>query len=150
MSTQHLSVARPAGPDAEPPVLSAALSYGPVTVIQLSGELDMSTEHLITELVARVCQEHPSQVILDMAEVSFFCAAGITALLHARNTIKDAGGEVVLRHPSRITMRSLTTTGTAGIFPIDWHSVPSNGDRPSAPVVSCVASTGGAARHTAR
>lgn len=146
MSTQHLSVARPAGPDAEPPVLSAALSYGPVTVIRLSGELDMSTEHLITELVARVSQEHPSQVILDMAEVSFFCAAGITALLHARNTIKDAGGELLLRRPSTITMRILTTTGTAAILPIDWHSVPSNGERPSTPAELCAAPTGGAAR----
>lgn len=64
--------------------------------------------------------------------------------------IKDAGGEVVLRCPSRITMRILTTTGTAAVFPIDWHSVPGNGERPSTPVVSCAAPTGGAARHAVR
>jgi len=129
MSTQHLSVARPAGSDAEPRVLSLALTCGPITVIELSGDVDMSTAHLITELVTRVSEKHPSQVILDMTEVSFFCAAGITALLHAHGTIKDAGGELLLRHPSTITMRILTTTGTAAIFPIDRHSVPRNRKR---------------------
>jgi len=127
MSTQYLSVTRPAGPDA--PVLSLALTCGPITVVELSGDVDMSTAHLITELATRVCERHPSQVILDMTEVSFFCAAGITALLHARNTIKDAGGKLLLRHPSTITMRILTATGTADIFPIDRHSVPRNGKR---------------------
>lgn len=124
MSTQYLSVARLAGPDAERPVLSMALSSGPVSVIELSGDVDMSTAHLITELVTHVAKRRPLQVIIDMTEVSFFCAAGITALLHARNTIKDVGGKLLLRHPSTITMRILTTTGTADIFPIDRHSVP--------------------------
>jgi anti-sigma B factor antagonist len=123
MSTQHLSVTRPAGPEAEPPVLSLALTCGPITVIELSGDVDMSTAHLITELVTRVSEKHPSQVILDMTDVSFFGAAGITALLHARRTTKDSGGELLLRHPSRITMRILTTTGAAAIFPIDGHGV---------------------------
>lgn len=122
MSTKYLSVVgQAAGHVAEFPVLSLALRCGPITVIELSGDIDMSTTHLITNLVTDVAKNSPSRVILDMTEVTFFCAAGINALLHARETIKDAGGELLLRHPSKITMQILTMTRTADVFPIDRH-----------------------------
>jgi anti-anti-sigma factor len=89
-----------------------------VTVIELCGELDMSTTHLITELIAYVAESSPSHVILDMTEVSFFCAAGLNALLQAQKTIKDAGGQFLLRNPSATTSSILTITGVAGIFQI--------------------------------
>lgn len=124
MSTQYLSVTMVDVYDTEPPLLSVTLTCGPVTVIELCGDVDMSTTHLITELVIHVAKSSPSQVILDMAEVSFFCAAGLTALLHARKTINDAGGRLVLRNPSATTRLILATTRTADIFQIDRHSVP--------------------------
>jgi len=124
MSTKYLSVVgQAAGHVAEFPVLSLALRCGPITVIELSGDIDMSTTHLITDLVTDVAKNSPAQVVLDMTEVSFFCAAVLNALLHARETIKDAGGELLLRHPSKITMQILTMTRTAGVFPIDRHCV---------------------------
>jgi anti-anti-sigma factor len=86
-----------------------------VTVIELCGDLDMSTTHLITELIAHVANS-PSQVILDMAGVSFICAAGLNALLHAQKTIKEAGGRLLLRDPSATTKHILSITGTADIF----------------------------------
>ena len=122
MSTQYLPVPVVAGRGAEPPLLSLALTCGPVTVIELCGDLDMSTTHLITELVTHVAMNRPSQVIFDMAEVSFFCAAGLNCLLHARKAINDAGGRLVLRYPSAMTRHILALTGTADIFPVDRHS----------------------------
>jgi anti-anti-sigma factor len=124
MSTQYLSVPVVAEHDAEPPLLSLALTCGPVTVIELCGDIDMSTTHLITELVTHVAKNSPSQVILDMSGVSFFCAAGLNALLHAQKTIKDVGGWLLLRNPSATTRHILTVTRTADIFQLDRHSGP--------------------------
>jgi anti-sigma B factor antagonist len=123
MSTEYVSGYDLAGHDAELPLLSLAVACGPVTVIELSGDVDMDTTHLITELVGHVVEKRPSQVVFDMTKVSFFCAAGITVLLRAHKTIKDAGGELLLRRPSRITLHVLTVTRTADTFQIDGHSV---------------------------
>jgi anti-anti-sigma factor len=124
MSTDYLSVPVVCGHDAEVTLLSLTLTCGPMTVVELSGDLDMSTTHLITELVTHIAKSSPSQVILDMADVNFFCAAGLNALLHAQNTIKDAGGQFVLRNPSATTEQILTITRTADVFQIDRQSIP--------------------------
>ncbi len=118
MSTQQLTVPPPALDDA--PLLSVELvGCGPVTVIVVAGDLDMTTAHLLTELIEQVVVEHPSRVVLDMAGVSFFCADGLRALLHARTTITAAGGRLVLRAPSATTRRVLTITGTDHLFPLE-------------------------------
>jgi anti-sigma B factor antagonist len=104
---------------AEPQLLCLALTCGPVTIIELRGVVDMDTAHSIMELVNQVAKSSPSLVILDMGEISFFCAAGLRALLKAQKRIKEAGGQLRLRDPSPATRRVLTITGTADTFPID-------------------------------
>ena len=91
----------------------------PPTVIEISGEIDLATAHLITELVEHVTRHRPAQVILDMANVRFFCADGLRALLHARATITATDGQLLLRAPSAQTWRVLTITRTEHLFPLD-------------------------------
>jgi anti-sigma B factor antagonist len=90
-----------------------------VTVVELRGDLDMSTTHLITELITHVARSSPSDVVVDMTEVSFFCAAGLNALLRAQKMVTEAGGQFLLRNPSATTSLILTITGTTKIFRID-------------------------------
>jgi anti-anti-sigma factor len=54
-----------------------------------------------------------------MANVSFFCADGLRALLHARATVTAADGQLLLRAPSAKTRRVLTITKTEHLFPHD-------------------------------
>jgi anti-anti-sigma factor len=99
------------------PVLSLWLTcHGEVTVIGISGELDLATIHLLTELVDRVAADRPARVVLDMAHVTFFCAAGLTALLQAQETIVGMGGQLMLQAPSRITRQVLALTATDRVF----------------------------------
>ena len=95
------------------------------TVIEISGEVDMNTAHLITELVEHVARHSPTQVVLDMAKVRFFCAEGLRALLQARATVTAAGGQLFLRDPSRSTRRVLTITATDDLFPHHANAGPS-------------------------
>jgi anti-sigma B factor antagonist len=102
--------------DEEPPLSLDLSSHGTVTVIRVSGELDMSTAHLLTDLVETVAASRPARVVVDMAEVTFLCAAGLGALITARDMILAAGGQLVLRAPSPQTRRILTITQTYCLF----------------------------------
>jgi anti-anti-sigma factor len=129
MSTQQLAVPlqlRPAGA----PLLCLELARDcAAAVITIRGELDISTAHLLTELVEHFVTERPARVVLDIAMVSFFCADGLRALIHTRGTVIAAGGRLVLRAPSAQTRRVLTITGTDHLFAVDSCAV--------RPVVNC-------------
>jgi anti-anti-sigma factor len=122
MSTEQLSVPVTPTHDGEALLSLDLLCCDSRTIIEVSGELDMNTAHLLTELVEHAAQHRPTQIILDMANVTFFCAEGINALLRARATITAIGGQLLLRDPSPKTSRVLTITGTKNLFPLDTTS----------------------------
>jgi anti-anti-sigma factor len=118
----HVASVKPIGPEPvlpEPILTVRLISWGNPTVIEINGEIDLNTAHLVTELVDHVARHRPTQVILDMAGVSFFCADGLRALLQARTTVTAAGGRLLLRAPSPRTCRVLTITRTGHLFGFD-------------------------------
>ncbi|MGS2617140.1 STAS domain-containing protein [Micromonospora sp. LZ34] len=86
-------------------ILSLAVAAeGPAVVVEVRGPLDMDTVDLLVDLVDKVMAGPPLAVlVLDLSGVSFFCAAGITALLTVRRRVAAEGCALVLRKPSRIT-----------------------------------------------
>jgi anti-anti-sigma factor len=108
-------LARPA------PRLSLRTTHdGPAVVIQLSGELDPATVPLLTELVAETARRRSAvRLVLDLAGVTFFCAAGIHAFLAARRCVVATGGALVLRAPSPAVRRVLAITGDDRHFAIE-------------------------------
>jgi anti-anti-sigma factor len=127
MSTEQPRVPLTVDPNGDgPPIMSLALSnHSPVTVITVCGELDADTAPHLTELVERVAAGRPKQVIIDMADVTFFGAAGLTTLLQANDIITSAGGRLLLRSPSPHTQRILAITATDRLFQ------PATSDAPS-------------------
>ncbi|KAB1912094.1 STAS domain-containing protein [Micromonospora sp. AMSO31t] len=83
---------------------------GATTRIRVAGEIDMSNAHLLVELVASLARRPPVTVEVDLSEVTFFCAHGISALLRARRLLADRGGRLTLRDPSSIVRRILGIT----------------------------------------
>jgi anti-anti-sigma factor len=122
MSISQVSVAEQVGRDAEPLLSVHLAGRGHVTVIEVTGELDLSTVHLLAELVEHVARARPASVVLDMAKVSFFCAAGLRVVLNAQDTIAAAGGRLVLRAPSPCTWRVLRITATTHRFALDTRT----------------------------
>ena len=116
MSIQQMSVPVTVRSDEEPFLSLDLSSDGTVSVIRVSGELDMSTAHLLTDLVKIVAASRPARVVVDMAEVTFLCADGLRALITARDMILAAGGQLVLAAPSPQTQRILTITQTYCLF----------------------------------
>jgi anti-anti-sigma factor len=116
MSIQQMSVPVTVRSDDEPLLSLDLSSDGTVSVIRVSGELDMSTAHLLTDLVETVAASRPARVVVDMAEVTFLCATGLGALIAARDMVLAAGGQLVLRAPSPQTRLILTLTQTYCLF----------------------------------
>jgi anti-anti-sigma factor len=84
------------------------ITCGPATVIALSGDVDQDTTYLFVDLAKCVAREWtPPRLVLDLAEVTFFGAAGLRALVRVRDLVTAAGGELLLRDPSCITRRVL-------------------------------------------
>jgi anti-anti-sigma factor len=124
MSVQQAPVPSIRNHDAEPMLSLRLASCGDPTVIEISGEVDLSTAHLLTELVEHVADNRPARVVLDMANVNFFCANGLRALLHARAAVTAATGQLLLRAPSAKTRRVLTITRTDHLFPLEATVAP--------------------------
>jgi anti-sigma B factor antagonist len=115
----------------EEPLVSLELTvHGTVTVITVSGELDMSTASLFTDMVEAIAMRS-ARVVVDMARVTFLCATGLRGLIQARNQISARGGRLVLRAPSRPTRRMLMITRTDCLFPLAGDLFPLAGDATS-------------------
>lgn len=106
-------------PAGEPILCVAATSAGPITLIRASGEVDMSSAHLLVDMVALVAaRPAPQQVALDMSEVTFFGAHGISALLRARHLVTCAGGVLTLPAVSPTVRYILGVTGVGDLLGI--------------------------------
>ncbi|MET8836064.1 STAS domain-containing protein [Micromonospora sp. NPDC004540] len=117
MSVQHAR--QPAVPeDTDPPILSLALAReGPAVVVEVGGPLDMATAHPLVDLVDRLMSGQPPPVlVLDLSGVTFFCAAGVNALLTVRRRAGSGGCTLVVRRPSRITVAVLDIVGLRDEF----------------------------------
>jgi anti-anti-sigma factor len=78
----------------------------------------MSNAHLLTELAEDILRDKPPRLVLDLPRVTFFCAAGVRALLRIRRAVTAGAGQLILRDPSPITLRVLAITGMLHQFAI--------------------------------
>jgi anti-sigma B factor antagonist len=95
-------IARPAPPDA--------------TVVTVRGEVDMLTSALLRDRLLPHMRDAARHVIIDLTGVSFLAAAGLTVLVHARQTAAVAGVTVSLVASTRQVLLPLRITGLDGMF----------------------------------
>ncbi|MEU4475346.1 STAS domain-containing protein [Micromonospora sp. NPDC023888] len=89
---------------------------GSAKLITVSGEVDMSNAHLLTELVGFVCRQSVPVIALDLSAVRFFGAHGVSALLQAQDIATEARAAVLLRDPAPCVTYILATTGALRSF----------------------------------
>lgn len=111
MSSIHLTPVRPRAEPAEPIMTLALESDGPVPLITVAGEVDMSTAHLISELAEHVLARSPVRLVLDLSQVTFFSAHGISALLRTRHVATAAGVGLTLRAAAPCVIYLLAAAG---------------------------------------
>ena len=84
------------------PLLSVTtVEAGLVTVVQAAGELDMDTAPEFSRHLGEVTAIHrPEALIVDLEQLDFLGAAGITALLRCAQDVDRRGGHLRLRRLS--------------------------------------------------
>jgi anti-anti-sigma factor len=104
-------VARPTRPDE--PILTLDLDrQGPVPLITVRGEVDLSTAHLISELAEDVIAGRPARLVLDLFGVTFFSAHGISALLRIQHSAASAGVTLTLLRTAPCVTYLMAVTDT--------------------------------------
>lgn len=96
-------------------VRNAGVPEGATVVVRLEGELDITSSPLLQTVVEQVLAARRvppcTLLVVDMSNVSFADASGISPLLLARATLVRRGGRIELRHCRRSVLRLLRVLG---------------------------------------
>ena len=81
-----------------------------LALVRVTGEIDLCTAPQLLVAVNKALGDSARSIFIDLAQVSFFGAAGAMALLVARRQCQRRGAEFVLLRPSRPALRVLALT----------------------------------------
>lgn len=87
---------------------------GPLAVLKLSGDLDMSTEDHLSWGVEQAIGRRCTCVAVDLAGVPFIDCSAVGTLVQAAHRLREVSGELVVTAASPQVVRLLELTGTAG------------------------------------
>jgi anti-sigma B factor antagonist len=108
-----------------------------VTVVALTGEIDLATAPQLREGLQRAESSARRGLLVDLRGVSFIDSTGIGELVGCHRRCRDDGRQVVFLVPDGTTRKILTVTGMDGVFDIhrdeDSAVLALGGSRGSAP-----------------
>jgi anti-anti-sigma factor len=86
------------------------------TIVELAGEIDISTAHLLDDAFASLSPDQ--RVVADLCDVEFMDSTGLRALIQFANRARESGGQlsVVATHPA--VLRLLEITNVAQAIPV--------------------------------
>ena len=80
-------------------------------LVSLVGEVDLATAGTLARVLDELIGDRPSELIVDLARVSFLDSTGIHCLLSASRNATGAGCTLVVRNPSPSIERIFTICG---------------------------------------
>jgi len=89
---------------------------GDSAVVAVTGEIDISTAPLLRDRLQSLAAH---QVTVDLSAMTFIDSTGLGVLVGAVKRLREDGGEMTLRAPSRSTRKVLDITGLAQIVTIE-------------------------------
>jgi anti-anti-sigma factor len=89
------------------------------TVLCVSGEVDLMTSPRLAAAVAGALSGRRQHVVVDLAGVEFIDVTGIRVLLDAASQARKAGGDLLLRSPSRAARRTLELLHLESVMPVE-------------------------------
>jgi anti-sigma B factor antagonist len=86
-------------------------SDGPAVVMQLAGELDLSTVAVFVDAIEEVLGDRPPTVELDLSDLTFIDSSGVGAYVTAFRRAKAQGTSLSLGPRSPLVQRVLELSG---------------------------------------
>ncbi|MFE2248685.1 STAS domain-containing protein [Streptomyces lavendulae] len=89
-------------------------------VVHIAGEMDLDRAPVLHAALRTAITQPGSQseIVVDLAGLSFCDSAGLNALLQARHTAGEHGRHISLRAPRPQFLHLLELTGADSLFPI--------------------------------
>ena len=89
--------------------------------VALSGELDLATADTLRSCLAPLVQgpSSPERLVLDLRDLTFLDASGISSLLVVQRALDSQGGRLVLRSPSRLVRRVVKVLDLEQVLPVE-------------------------------
>ena len=89
-----------------------------VVVLAVRGEVDSRTSPLLRDRLLQHLRPACPHLVVDLTEVSFFGAAGLTVLVTVRKAAEAAGVRLCLVAGTRVVLRPLAITGLDELFDV--------------------------------
>ncbi|WP_329611676.1 STAS domain-containing protein [Kitasatospora herbaricolor] len=108
-------------PTTEPAFTTTVHTAATGPVVQATGELDLDGAPVLHAALRRALTTGPpgSDLVIDLAGVTFCDSSGLNALLRARIETGRSGLNLHLARPAHAVARLLEITGADKVFPID-------------------------------
>ena len=84
-------------------------------VVHVSGPLDEASTPMLEQQLVAVLRQAPGDVTIDLADVTFVGAAGVTALGRSRELLAASGRSMSIRRPSVAAVRALRILAVARV-----------------------------------
>lgn len=89
---------------------------GRAAVMQVQGELDLSTAPRLDKKLASLVDEGVLDVTVDLTGLDFIDSSGLHALVGGLKRVREQGGDLELRSPRPSTRKVLEITGLLSVF----------------------------------
>jgi anti-sigma B factor antagonist len=99
-------------------LFTESVAVGDVILLTLKGELRVPDDQLLTRTVRRLVRAGGRRVLVDLQQVTAVDAAGLGALLSARNLLADGGGRIELLNPGPRVRHLMTLTNLFSVFEV--------------------------------
>jgi anti-sigma B factor antagonist len=83
---------------------------GAVTVVHLTGELDLYNAHVVRDALAEATAGSPERLVVDLSGVTFIDSTALSVLIDARKALANRRG-FLLSTPGIETRRALEVSG---------------------------------------
>jgi len=89
------------------------------TLVAVSGEVDVYTAPRLRDCLYDLIGDGKMQLVIDFGDMDFIDSTGLGVLVGALKRLRQAGGDLALRSPSRATYKILEITGLTKVFTVE-------------------------------
>ncbi len=89
------------------------------SVVHLHGDIDLHNAHELRNCIEALASDGQARVVLDLDELEFIDSSGLGAVIRGMRCLRQAGGELVLRHPKANATKILEISGLQRVFAIE-------------------------------
>lgn len=86
--------------------------------VRVTGEVDLETSGTLRSALLALANDGAELVTVDLADTDFIDSTGLHALVVAMKQLREHGGDLVLRSPSRNAARVLELSGLSTVVKI--------------------------------